>query len=90
MLLWGKQRCVEAIFNFGCRRAVVTVGLLATQEGIPPELEVMYVGSLPVDVALEEQDVSFPSRTLLFACCVSHEQHAESALPAFCRPSPHS
>lgn len=32
-------------------------GRLRLQEGIPNDYEVLYVGSLPVDVAVEEQEV---------------------------------
>ena len=37
---------------------------MPVQEGVPADLEVMYVGSLPVDVTLDEQDVSGEWRCL--------------------------
>ncbi|KAG2439617.1 hypothetical protein HXX76_004969 [Chlamydomonas incerta] len=39
------------------------------KEGVPTDLEVMYVGSLPVDVALEEQDAVAAQLKRLYNCC---------------------
>ncbi|GFR42321.1 hypothetical protein Agub_g3228 [Astrephomene gubernaculifera] len=39
------------------------------KEGIPTDLEVMYVGSLPVDVAVEEQDAVAAEVKRLYNCC---------------------
>ncbi|PNH09141.1 putative alpha,alpha-trehalose-phosphate synthase [UDP-forming] 7 [Tetrabaena socialis] len=39
------------------------------KEGVPTDLEVLYVGSLPVDVALEEQDAVAGELKRLYNCC---------------------
>ncbi|GIL85506.1 hypothetical protein Vretimale_13398 [Volvox reticuliferus] len=39
------------------------------KEGVPKDLEVLYVGSLPVDVALEEQDAVAVQLKRLYNCC---------------------
>eukprot|EP00198_Chlamydomonas_reinhardtii_P008729 XP_001698066.1 trehalose-6-phosphate synthase/phosphatase [Chlamydomonas reinhardtii] len=45
------------------------VGQAKATGGIPSDLEVMYVGSLPVDVALEEQDAVAAQLKRLYNCC---------------------
>ncbi|KAG2502215.1 hypothetical protein HYH03_000701 [Edaphochlamys debaryana] len=39
------------------------------KEGVPSDLEVMYVGSLPVEVAVEEQDAVAAQLKRLYNCC---------------------